>query len=151
MDDLDATEDRASDPPPGFVPHGRRSPLTEPWRPIFERRDGTGRLVLGLRLRPEHANSRGLAHGGLLASLADNIMGLNCGEAARAAGLDLSGLVTVSLNVDYLAAGRIGEWLTIEPSFIRAGRSLCFAAAEALADGRLLARAHAVFKVQAAA
>lgn len=136
-------------PPPGFVRHGRRSPLTEPWEPIYEGRDGAGRLVLGVGLRSAHANSRGMAHGGLLAALADKAMGVNCGEAVRALGVETPGLVTVSLGLDYLESGRIGQWLTVETGFVRAGRTLCFAGGEALADGRLIARAHATFRVLA--
>ena len=86
-------------PPDGFVPHDRRSPLTEPWEPIFVRRTEEA-VILGLQARPAHANGRGFVHGGLLMALADNAMGLTC---AHRVGGDRS-LVTVNLSLDFLAA-----------------------------------------------
>jgi acyl-coenzyme A thioesterase PaaI-like protein len=67
-------------PPEGFVRHLRVSPLTAPWEPIYERAL-SDRLVLGLWLRTPHTNTRGSAHGGLIAALADKAMGLSCAIA----------------------------------------------------------------------
>ena len=71
--------------PDGFAPHDRSSPLTAPWEPIYARRE-PDRLRLGLEIRTEHTNSRGLLHGGLIAALADNAMGLSVGVVLEAAG-----------------------------------------------------------------
>jgi acyl-coenzyme A thioesterase PaaI-like protein len=129
-------------PPVGFAPHGRKSPLTAPWEPIYAR-ETEGALILGLYLREAHANSRGFAHGGLIGALADNAMGLSCsrrlGGEAR--------LVTVSLSVDFLGRAQIGQWLEIDTVFVKPGATLCFAQAFVTADGELCARADAVFRV----
>ena len=77
--------------PPGFAPHDRKSPLTDPWEPLFSRNAGDA-VVLGLRAGPAHTNSRGFVHGGLISALADNAMGLSCARKLGTAG----GLVTVS-------------------------------------------------------
>ncbi len=67
-----------SDPvPSGYEPHFRKSPVTDPWEPLFVRRDG-GALSLGLRIAAAHCNGRGLLHGGVISALADNAMGLAC-------------------------------------------------------------------------
>ena len=71
--------------PDGFVRHARTSPLTAPWEPIWARRE-SDRLKLGLEVREPHTNSRGLLHGGLIASLADNAMGLSLGVRLEAEG-----------------------------------------------------------------
>ena len=68
-------------PPPGFAPHDRKSPLTDPWEPLFARRTDRA-VVLGLRAGPAHTNSRGFVHGGLIGALADNAMGLSCARAS---------------------------------------------------------------------
>src|SRR6185312_12608222 len=34
-------------PPAGFEPHDRKSPLTEPWEPLYSRKTG-GTVILGL-------------------------------------------------------------------------------------------------------
>lgn len=138
------TQDRAAGAPPdGFERHFRTSPLTDPWEPIYSRKTETS-VILGLRLCKEHCNSRGFAHGGLISALADNAMGLSCGLALGGARL-----VTVNLTVDYLDSAQIGAWFEIEPTFVRTGRTICFAQAFVTADGAPIARANAVFRVMA--
>lgn len=132
-----------SNPPDGFVPHFRDSGLTDPWKPLFSRFDGDA-VIIGLRAGPAHANSRGLVHGGLIMALADNAMGLSCGRAGGA-----SGLVTVALTTEFLGVARLGQWVEIRPRVLKAGRSLCFAAADIVADGVACAHASATFKTAA--
>ena len=129
-------------PPEGFVAHDRKSPLTEPWEPLFVRRTDEA-VILGLYARPAHANGRGFVHGGLLTALADNAMGLSC---AHRLGGDRS-LVTVNLSLDFLAAAQMGQWLAFETSFVKLGSTLCFAQAFITADGHPCARANGVFRV----
>ena len=136
-------------PPEPFVLHTRHSPLTLPWEPIYAwvRED---RWLLGVEIREPHTNSRGAPHGGLIAALADNAMGLSCGVMLKALNIPSSGLVTISLAVDYLGAARLGQWLEFDTDFIKPGKSLCFAEATVRADGKPVARAHATFKVAGA-
>lgn len=128
--------------PDGFEPHERKSPLTAPWEPIYAKLDGE-RLVLGLRLWEPHTNSRGFAHGGLLAALADNTMGLNCARRFE----PVRGLVTVNLSITYHGIAGLDQWLSFEPDHIKTGKTLCFAELSVLADGSLCARAAATFAV----
>ena len=136
-----------TDIPAGFEPHTRHSPVTEPWEPIFAREiDGT--LQLGLRIAPAHCNSRGFLHGGVIAALADNAMGLSYGAMLRRDGATVAGgLVTLTLTLDYVTSGRTGAWLEIRPRVIKAGRSIGFVDALVLADDVVLARASATFKL----
>lgn len=131
--------------PEGFAPHFRRSPLTDPWEPLYSRRTDAA-VIMGLRAGPAHVNSRGFVHGGLIAALADNAMGLSC--AARL-GSDGGSLVTVSLSLDYLGAAQQGQWLSFETEYVKAGGTLCFAQAFVRADGVECARANATFRVVA--
>ena len=48
--------------PAGFAPLARKSPLTEPWQPIYSLTTDKA-VILGLRLATPHTNSRGLIHG----------------------------------------------------------------------------------------
>ena len=68
------------DAPEGFVRHDRKSPLTDPWEPLWRRVSGDT-VILGLRAGAAHTNSRGFVHGGLISALADNAMGLSCARA----------------------------------------------------------------------
>ena len=137
------------DVPEGYSPHLRRSPVTEPWEPLYARQH-EDRLVLGVRVRPEHCNSRSMPHGGFLAALADNAMGLSLGVRLAAAGQRAAGLVTVSLTLDYLGSAKLGQWLEFDSDFAKLGRSICFAEATVRADGVPVARARATFKVSEA-
>lgn len=134
------------DIPDGFSPHVRKSPLTDPWEPLYARK-AEDRLVLGVRVREVHCNSRSMPHGGFLAALADNAMGLSLGVALAAARQPAGGLVTVSLTLDYLGSAKLGQWLEFDTDFVKLGRSICFAEATVRADGVPVARARATFKL----
>ncbi|MES2725017.1 MAG: PaaI family thioesterase [Pseudomonadota bacterium] len=128
--------------PTGFEPHYRKSPLTDPWEPLYSRKTD-GAVVLGLEVSAAHTNSRGFVHGGLISALADNAMGLSCGHRLG----DGARLVTVNLTLDFLASAQVGQWLEFDTIFVKPGGSLCFAQAFVTADGEPCARANAVFKV----
>lgn len=134
--------DRQKPPPKGFAPHHRKSPLTDPWEPLYSR--NTGKAVhIGLWLDECHTNSRGLAHGGLISALADNAMGLSCGLHVE----NVAGLVTVGLAVDFLSSATTGQWLEVVPEVVKAGGTLAFAQCLVTADGKVCARANATFSV----
>lgn len=133
--------------PDGFAPHFRKSGLTDPWEPLYSRLEAR-KVVIGLQIRDVHCNSRGMLHGGLVAALADNAMGLSCGRALADEGRPTEGgLVTVSMSTDFLGAGRVSQWMEVDTSFVKTGRTLCFAQAFVTADGELIARADARFRV----
>jgi uncharacterized protein (TIGR00369 family) len=133
----------ASDIPEGFVRHPKRSPLTDPWEPIYSKATPEA-YIIGLRLAEAHTNSRGLIHGGLIAALADNAMGMSC--AARLTERP-QGLVTVSLSVDFLGSANIGQWLQVDTNFVKTGGSICFVQCLITTDGEPCARANATFKI----
>lgn len=133
-------------PPEGFTSHTRKSPLTDPWEPLYAR-VLEDRFQLGLDVREAHTNSRGMPHGGLIAALVDNAMGLSCVQALTREGLTLNGLVTTSLSLDYLGMAKLGQWLVFDTYFVKTGRTLCYAEAGVAADGAPIARARASFRV----
>ena len=126
-------------PKPGFEPHFRRSPVTDPWEPLFSK-VGDEAIRLGLWIGDNHCNARQALHGGVLASLCDNAMGLSYAKQAG------PGVVTLSLNLDYLGAGRLGQWLEVRPAVLRAGKGVGFVEAHVFADEHLIARASATFR-----
>lgn len=130
--------------PDGFVPHTRTAPLSAPWEPIYARHE-LDRVRLGLWTRPEHTNSRGVVHGGLIAALADAAMGLSLGivVAAKLGGVD--GLVTTSLTVDYLAKVELHRWLEIDTHFVHFRRTQGVTESRVLVDGEVAARANGRF------
>ena len=131
-----------ADVPEGFEPHFRKSPLTDPWEPLYSKRTERA-VIMGLRLAKPHTNARGLIHGGLIAALADNAMGYSC---AQATGWRTS-FVTISLSIDFIGSAGTGQWLSVESDVIRTGSTICFAQGLIKADDVVIARANGTFRV----
>jgi uncharacterized protein (TIGR00369 family) len=107
---------------------------------LQEMRDGTA--VMRFEPRPEHGNSWGGVHGGVLLALLD----IGMGTAARSLDRTCSGATTVELKANFLAVAK-GP-LTTRCRAQRAGRSLLFAEGEVLDDaGLLLAKGSGTFKL----
>ncbi|MGA7809007.1 PaaI family thioesterase [Bradyrhizobium sp.] len=132
----------STDIPDGFEPHFRNSPFTDPWEPLYSKKTEKA-VIMGLRLARPHTNARGLIHGGLIASLADNAMGYSCAQAMGWA----SSLVTISLAVDFAGSAAIGQWLAVESDVIRTGSTICFAQCLIKADDAVIARGNGTFRV----
>lgn len=135
--------------PTGFEPHTRRSPVTDAWQPLLARISGAA-VELGVVIAERHCNGRGFVHGGVVAALTDNAMGLSIVQEARRRGgaqAASTSAVTVGLAVDYLANGKIGQWLQISPRLLKVGKSLGFVDAIVTADGEPIARANATFRL----
>ena len=133
--------------PGGYAPHFRKSRFTDPWEPLYSR--GAAREVsVGLWLAEAHCNSRGLVHGGLVASLADNAMGLSWVAAMASEGrAPGGGLVNLTLSTNYMSGARLGQWLATDTHFVKTGGPICFASCLVHADGQPAARANATFKL----
>ena len=131
-----------ADIPVGFERHFRQSPLTDPWEPLYSKRTDRA-VIIALRLGKPHTNGRGLIHGGLIATLADNAMGHSCAHVMGGA----SSLVTIGLAVDFVGTAQVGQWLAVEPEVIRTGRTICFAQSLIKADDVVIARANGTFRV----
>jgi len=123
------------DAPPGFVRHTGGFHVH------------AQRPVLGLRIGAEHLNSICIAHGGLLATLADTAFGVLLKRL-----LSLPGSPpTVSLSLDYLSPARAGDWVEAEVELHKAGRRIVNASCMLRAGGRTLVRASGVFMLRDAA
>jgi uncharacterized protein (TIGR00369 family) len=132
----------STDIPEGFEPHFRKSPLTDPWEPLYSKRTDKA-VIIGLRLARPHTNGRGHIHGGLIAALADNAMGYSCLQVMGWA----SSLVTIGLGVDFIGTAEIGQWLAVETDVIKTGSTICFAQCFIKADDVVIARANGTFRV----
>ncbi len=137
-------------PPPDFAIHSRTSPATLAWEPIYAATN-TGVFRLGIIVGDAHCNSRGMLHGGVIATLADNACGLTLGLALGASKPSMSkpSIVTTSLAVDYVSASKLGQWLEVAPRIVKVGKSSGVVDALILADGDVVARANASFRVLA--
>ena len=129
--------------PEGFALHPRRSPATVAWEPIYFR-IVEGSYQLAIRFGEAHANTRGGLHGGVIATLADNAMGLTLAITPEGTP---KGFVTTSLAVDYISAAKLGQWVVVAPRLIRRGGASGVVDALIYADGNVIARANGTFRL----
>mgnify|MGYP005851408367 CR=1 FL=1 len=90
-----------------------------------------GRAGFEMQVSPGFSNSRGTAHGGVIAAFADTVMGY------AGISLDLM-LVTLEMNLNYFAPAGLGEKLEAEGWVVHAGRTTVVAEAEIRDSGRRL-------------
>jgi len=127
--------------PAGFKPLPAASPFNELVGPLYEKR-GEGVVALGLRVENKHANSRGICHGGALATLAD--LALGYGMIAKMGGAR-GGFVTAHLAVDYAGAASVGDWIHSEVEVQRVGSRLAFANGYLCVGAKRIVRMSGIF------
>ena len=138
-----------------YQPHTHRSPLTDPWEPLFSRHTANApsdapsdALYLALEIREAHCNARGFAHGGLISALADNAMGHSAVlQARRRAGAEKASAVTVSLSLDFIDSARLSDCVEFQPTVLKVGRTLAFVDCRVVCGDRLIARGSATFRM----
>ena len=129
-----------TDAPEGFAPLFRSSPFLDSVGPFYYRRDGEG-LVIGVRILEKHANARGVAHGGLLMTLADIALGYNTAYREDPPG----SWVTANLAGDFAGAAKLGDWVEAHVEVQKSGKRLAFANAYLVVGDERILRASAVF------
>ncbi|ODA18412.1 thioesterase [Achromobacter xylosoxidans] len=101
--------------------------------------------VLAMRVGAAHGNMHGMAHGGLLATLADSALGYVIAHQCQAS------VVTAQMSVEYLNAVMPGDWLEAHVTIDKRGKRLIYATCHLKVDQRLVLKASAVFAVRQAA
>ena len=131
--------------PEGFRAIERLSPFNALVGPLYERRHGDA-VSIGLRIEAKHTNSRGICHGGVLATLADLALGYAMLAKSGAMGDKPQGsFVTAHLAVDYAGAARPGDWVESKTEIQRVGTRLAFANCYLISGGKPIVRASAIF------
>ena len=102
--------------PEGFKQLDRGGPFFRLLGQAYGKQLGDGRLVIGLRLGPQHMNSNGVAHGGMLVTLADSALGIAVVNASGG-----GRMATVNLSSDFMEASRVGDWLEAHVEIQRMG------------------------------
>jgi len=127
---LNSADDRADGD------HGSRSFLES----LGVRADDQGRLVL--ELGPDHLRTLGIAHGGVIATLLDSVMGWAASKASPADHY----VVTAQLNVHFIRPGREGETLLASAELRHRGSKTAVAQGEVRTEaGHLVATGSATF------
>ena len=108
--------------------------------PLYEKWDGE-QYICGFRAAPHHDNRRGVVHGGMLFTFADHTLGNMVWER-----FGNKPCATVTLNVDYLAGAKTGDWIECTGSITQETRSLIFIKGQLTVDGQIVMTASGVWK-----
>jgi len=127
--------------PADFRPYPAVSAFMALLGPLYAREEANGLLTIGLHLREVHMNHQEAAHGGFLATLADNALGVN------AAGQLGQRVATANLSVDYLARVAVGEWMQVDTRIDKLGRRLVFSECVGRVSERMIFKASGVMAV----
>lgn len=96
-----------------------------------------GKIVVTVPVRADMTNMMKSIHGGIVATILDDLCGTVCLISA-----DEFFYATVTLNVDYLRPAQIGDILTCTAEVARQGKNIINVHATlALPDGKLVAKA----------
>ncbi len=100
---------------------------------------------LGFRVEERHCNPMGICHGGMLATFADMLMPI--GAITLVPELRQRFLPTVSLQVDFMASAKLGDWVEGEMQVLRTTRTMVFAQGLVTSGGEPAMRCSGVFKI----
>jgi uncharacterized protein (TIGR00369 family) len=127
--------------PEGFKELRRSSsPFLTSFGPLYAKAEGNA-VVIGLRIEQRHLNTRGLAHGGMLVTLADSALGIVLAMSQPKP----QPMVTVSLTADFADAARVGDWVEARVDVQKIGKRLAFASCQLWVGERRILRASGVF------
>jgi acyl-coenzyme A thioesterase 13 len=126
--------------PAGYKPLPAASPFNQLVGPLYVRHAGE-RASIGLRVADKHSNSRGICHGGVLATLADLALGYALMAKLGARG----GFVTAHLDLDYAGAAQVGDWIHSDVEVQRVGSRLAFATGYLCVAESRVVRASGIF------
>lgn len=86
----------------------------------FYKRNEEGNLVMAFWVRPENGNSGGVAHGGMLMSIADYCL---CSVAMES---KENYAATISFRSEFIAPAKVGDLVEIFTTITKETRSLAF-------------------------
>ena len=130
--------DAPDDAPEGYFKIAYGAPETFAG-PYFEA-PALGRV--GFRVKPRHANHAGLCHGGVIATFCD----LQVRPIKLREGL-VNFSPTISMAIDYVESGRLGDWVWMEPQLVKRTGKMLFSQALVMVEDRVIARTNATYRI----
>lgn len=107
--------------PDGFVPSQFSPGFLDVSGPYFLKREARS-TIIGCRMSAQHMNYLGVAHGGVLATLADVALSFALYDSI-AAKMPVS---TVSMTTNFLGAAKLDEWVEASATIDRIGKNLAY-------------------------
>lgn len=112
---------------------------------VIYQKSKKGTSKVKLQLRPNHLNSGGIAHGGMLATLCDVSLAAALGTVLEKS----EWCLTVHLNIEFMNPAFPKDLIFGYGRVVKKGKSLAFLEGGIRAkDGRQIARAHGIWAVR---
>ncbi len=127
--------------PEGFFKAPIDMPFTDMVGPIYYR-PSEENLHVGFAADERHLNPGGVIHGGMLMTVADDLMGATVYRVVGA-----QPMATVSLNCDFLSAVRPGDWVHGIGDITRRTRSMVFVRSVLSVEDRPVLSAAGIMKL----
>lgn len=126
----------------GWKPYPKSGGFEDHVGPIYHNRTPEGRMRFGFRCLRHHINPQGVVHGGMLVTFIDHVLGglvwYRIGKKP---------CLTVSLNCDFVASAKQGDWVEGQGELVRQGKSLVFVRGLLTANDRAVLRASGIWKI----
>lgn len=119
----------------------RSNPFIDPIGPLYGKREDDS-IALGLIIEPRHCNPGGTCHGGMLMTLADMLLLLNCNVQS---GIEQY-MITVNLTCDFVGPAMQGDWIEGRATVPRASKNMIFANGLFTSEDKPVARVNGIFK-----
>lgn len=127
--------------PEGFKPINRGGPFIVMFGPLYYKPQEQGCSIIGMHIEEKHLNVRGIAHGGMLVTLADSALGI----ALSMSRTPPQPMVTVNLTTDFVDSALPGDWVEAHVDIQRVGKRMAFANCYLHVGDRRILRASGVF------
>ena len=128
--------------PDGFRPANAGGPFGKEVGPFYLS-EGESEFRIGLRIEERHINPNGVVHGGVCMTLADHVGGMAVFRSLS----EKAPFATISLNCDFLAPAKTGDWIEGWGEVVRRTRTLAFANATIELAGQPIVRASGIWKL----
>jgi uncharacterized protein (TIGR00369 family) len=114
--------------------------FTDSIQPCYRRISDDG-VSFGIVVSSSHTNTMGICHGGVLMTLAD----ITAATGVNHARGKTAGSPTINLAVDFISAGRMGQWLQGNVDHVEVKRRFGFCAGTISNSDGLVARFNGTF------
>lgn len=128
--------------PEGFRISKNRGPFADKIGPLYFKKEEDGSFRYGFLPDESHTNFNGIIHGGMMMSFLDEMMGQTIWLA-----IGKKRTATISLNFDFIAGAKVGEWLELRCEIIRQGISVVFIRGELVCGDKVVITADGIWKV----